>query len=143
MLRELIGSIQNPAPVLIGSSLGGYYATWAAERFGLRAALINPSVRPYELLTRYLGDNANLHTDEHYELRAEHVAQLLDLKVEIGHPERFMYLVQSGDETLDYREAMQKYAACAGVLEAGGSHGFDDFETRIPAIFNFLGLPAR
>lgn len=142
MLRGLLGSFQDSLPVLIGSSLGGYYATWLAETFGLRAAVVNPSVRPYELLMRYLGDNANLHTDEHYELGAEHVDQLRDLEVEIRRPEALMYLVQTGDETLDYREAVEKYTGCTGIIEAGGSHGFDDFENRIPAILEFLGLPA-
>lgn len=143
LLRELIEPLRNHKPVLIGSSLGGFYATWLAETYGLRAALVNPAVRPYELLRRYLGENANLHTDERYELRAEHVEQLRNLRVGLKNPQNLMFLVQTGDETLDYREAVERYPGCRSVIESGGSHGFDRFEAHLPEILAFLGLPAR
>ncbi len=141
LLADTIRPLLPRRPLLVGSSLGGYYATWLAENHDLRAVLINPAVRPYELLLDYLGDNANLYTEEHYELRPEHVEQLRALEVEVTRPANFMYMVQTGDETLDYNQAVAKYAASRGIIEAGGSHGFDHFERWIPAMLNFFRVP--
>src|SRR5690606_36945423 len=75
---------------VIGSSLGGYYATWLAEKYGIPAALVNPAVRPYELLADYLGENRNLYTREQYELTSEHMQELLSLDVpRPSRPEQF------------------------------------------------------
>ncbi|WP_432697463.1 YqiA/YcfP family alpha/beta fold hydrolase [Marinobacterium sp. YM272] len=128
--------------VLIGSSLGGYYSSYlmeqAAQRDSLRAVLINPAVRPYELLSEWLGENTNLYTDEHYQLTERHLQQLLALDTpEPKAPERYLLLVQTADETLDYRQAVDKYRAAAQFVQPGGSHGFDRFEQLIPAIFAF------
>lgn len=141
LLKATVGPLLARRPMLVGSSLGGYYATWLAETHDLRAALVNPAVRPYELLLDHLGDNANLHTGEHYELRPEHVEQLRALEVEVSRPGNILYMVQTGDETLDYHLAVSMYGACTGIIEAGGSHGFDHFERWIPAILNFFHLP--
>lgn len=126
---------------LVGSSLGGYYATWLAERYGLRAVLVNPAVRPYELLAGYLGPQQNLYTGERYELVAEHITALRALDVErVGHPGRFLLLLQSGDETLDYRQALRKYPDSPRILMAGGSHGFEDFEAVVDRVLRFCGV---
>jgi len=126
---------------LVGSSLGGFYATWLAERHGLRAALINPAVRPWELLHDYLGPQQNLYTGERYTLTEAHMEALRVLEVEqITHPERLLLLQQSGDETLDFRQALAKYAASPRILMAGGSHGFDGFEAVVDRILQFCGV---
>ena len=75
----------HPQALLVGSSLGGYYATWLAERFGLRAVLVNPAVRPYDLLAAYVGTQKNLHTGEEYDFTAQHIAELRALEVECDH----------------------------------------------------------
>lgn len=129
------------ALALVGSSLGGYYATWLAERYGLRAVLVNPAVRPYELLTGYLGPQQNLYTGERYELVAEHITALRALDVErVGHPGRFLLLLQSGDETLDYRQALRKYPDSPRILMPGGSHGFEKFEAVVDRVLRFCGV---
>ncbi|RCX26167.1 YqiA/YcfP family alpha/beta fold hydrolase [Thioalbus denitrificans] len=127
---------------LVGSSLGGYYATWLAERHGLRAVLVNPAVRPYELLADYLGPQQNLYTGERYELVAEHITALRALDVErVSHPGRFLLLLQSGDETLDFRQALRKYPDSPRILMAGGSHGFENFEAVAERVLRFCGVP--
>ena len=131
-----------PAPVaLVGSSMGGFYGTWIAEKYGLPLVLINPAVRPYELLVDYLGENENIYPGEKYIFSEHHIDELKALEVEpISRPERYLLLAQTGDETLDYQQAVAKYRHCRQKIIAGGSHGFEQFENEIPAIMDFLQL---
>lgn len=124
---------------LVGSSLGGFYATWLAECYDLPAVLINPSVHPYHTLRDYLGPNRNLYTEVPWEFRPEHIDQLEAMRVEPLHrPQNFMVLVQTGDEVLDYREADSKYAQAQLVVEAGGDHSFRDYSRHLPAMLAFF-----
>lgn len=127
--------------VLLGSSLGGFYATWLAERRGLRAVLVNPVVRPHELFAPHLGPQQNIYTGERYELTARHVDELAALAVDrIGRPQDFLVLLQTGDETLDWRQAWTHYADCSVLKQVGGNHGFESFEDTFPLIYRFAGL---
>jgi len=126
------------ARMLVGSSLGGYYATHLAERYGTRAVLINPAVRPYEGLQPYLGAQLNPYTGERYELTRGHFDELKALEVErITRPSRYLLLVQTGDEVLDWREAVAFYAGAWQSVQGGGDHAFRDFEAQIPALLRF------
>lgn len=138
-LRALVEQYQQRPIILLGSSLGGYYSTWLTEHYDhVRTVLINPSVRPFELLPQYLGPNVNLYSGEEYELTQEHLAQLLALNcTEIKRPEAYLLLTQTADETLDYREAVEKFSASPQFVQPGGSHGFEQFENLIPAIMAF------
>jgi predicted esterase YcpF (UPF0227 family) len=130
---------------LVGSSLGGFYATYLAERHGAKAVLINPAIRPFESLAAYLGPQLNPYTGVTYELTPEHFAELEALSVpRITHPERYFLLVQSGDELLDYRAAVAYYAGAWQFVQGGGDHAYRDFATQIPAVLRFAGvdLPA-
>lgn len=128
--------------LLIGSSLGGYYATALAEKFGLKAALVNPAVSPCDnLRQQFLGLQRNYHTGEEYLFTAAHVAMLRQFDVKtIADPQRYLLLVQTGDEVLDYRLAVERYAGCEQIIRQGGSHGFDDFAGMLPRIMQFAGL---
>jgi len=140
-IEDLCAIIENRSqPVaLIGSSLGGYYATWLAEHYGLRAALINPAVRPAELWQSHLGPNQNFYSGRRYEITAEHVEQLRQLDVPVlRQPENLMLLVQTGDETLDYRLAVDKYKSSVSIIQPGGNHSFVNFELMLPDIIRFL-----
>ena len=128
-------------PVLLGSSLGGFYATYLAERRGLRAILVNPVVRPHELMAGILGEQQDLYTGERYRLAARHVAELQALYVpRLSRPQDFLVLLQTGDETLDWREAWAKYADCSVLKQVGGNHGFECFEDVLPLIYRFAHL---
>ncbi|MDH5392139.1 MAG: esterase YqiA [Gammaproteobacteria bacterium] len=127
--------------VFIGSSLGGYYATWLAEHYQRPAVLINPAVKPYELLRDYIGHNVNHYTGEEYYLATEHIAQLRSLDIDkISKPERFMLMLQTGDEVLDYTQARDKFAGSQMILETGGDHGFAGFEKQFDALLGFCGI---
>ena len=130
---------RDPGSVtLVGSSLGGFYATHLAERYGARAVLINPAVRPYEDLAPYLGPQRNPYTGESYELTREHFAELAALAVgRITRPERYLLLTQSGDEVLDWREAVAFYGRAWQSVQGGGDHAFRNFEAQIPALLRF------
>lgn len=137
-LQACIATCQS-APALIGSSMGGFYATILAEQYGLRAVLINPAVHPHRLLRQYLGENENYHTGERYTLTEAHVAILAAQEpAHLERPENLWVLLQSGDETLDYRQAQQYYAACPIDLQEGGSHSYEAYADRLPEIYAFL-----
>lgn len=131
-------------PLLVGSSLGGYYATHLAERHGLKALLINPAVNPHQLFDGYVGTQTNHYTGETWELTHDHVAALAELEVAPPtDPERYQVWLQTGDETLDYRRAEAFYRACALRIEAGGDHSFQRFALHLPALLAFAGVDAQ
>ncbi len=122
----------------VGSSLGGYYATYLAEKYSGTATLINPSVKPYETLRAFLGENKFYFDEGCWEFDESHIQQLEDMKVEaITEAERYLVLLQTGDETLDYREAESKYRDSHCIIEQGGDHSFVDLQRFIPKIMQF------
>lgn len=125
----------------VGSSLGGYLVTKASHEFGGNAVLVNPAVRPYDLLTDYLGENIHPFTNEHYTLTSAHMADLKSLEVEpITAPERLWVMLQTGDEVLDYQQALDKHQLSKITLEQGGDHSFIGFERYLGHILRFLEL---
>jgi predicted esterase YcpF (UPF0227 family) len=138
--KDLLESLLNQydqAPTLIGSSLGGFYATDLAERFGLRAVVINPAITPHQGLRPYVGKQQNLYSGEKFEFTEQHLDELAALWHEQLHPERYLLLHETGDELLDYRVAMRRYRGAAMYIVEGGSHNFDCFEECIPRILDF------
>jgi predicted esterase YcpF (UPF0227 family) len=128
--------------LLVGSSLGGFYATVAAELTGCRAVVINPAVHPQNHFGRYLGPQRNLHTGERFDLTRDHVAQLAALdRPAITRPERYWLLVETGDEVLDYREAVAYYAGAFQSVVQGGDHAFTSFAQFVPDIAAWVREP--
>jgi uncharacterized protein len=130
----------NGPTTLVGSSLGGYYATWLAEKHELRAVLINPAVVAPLSLADYLGPQSNLYSGESFEFTNEHIAQLRALEVPHITPTRYLLLVETGDEVLDYRLATKRYAGCRQIVLDGGDHRFTRFAEFLPQILEFGGL---
>lgn len=130
----------HPQATLVGSSLGGFYATYLAETHARSAVLINPAVRPQADLESYLGVQRNLYTGEEYVLTPEHIAEWRALDVPIAHPERYLLLVETGDEVLDYRAAVAKYAGAKQIVVEGGDHSLRSFPDHLPLILEFAGL---
>jgi predicted esterase YcpF (UPF0227 family) len=129
------------ALAFVGSSLGGFYATRLAERYGARAVLVNPAVYPARDLAPYVGMQTNLHTGEAFEVFASDFDELRALEVRaITRPERYWLLVETGDEVLDYREAVAFYGGAYQYVRGGGDHTFTDFVPQIPAILRFCGV---
>ena len=139
--RSVYARIDACSPTLltlVGSSLGGFYATHLAERYEAKAVLINPTILPYEDLLPYLGPQRNMYTGEEYELTREHFAELAALKVDrITGPQRYFLLTQTGDEILDWRDAVAFYGGAWQFVQGGGDHAFQHFDEQIPAILRF------
>ncbi len=132
--------VDNATPVtLIGSSLGGFYATWLAERHGLKAVLVNPCVACDEKLAREVGrTQTNWHDGSEYLFGPEHLAELQALKVAaITRPDRYWLLVEKGDEVLDYREAVAYFTGARQIVFEGGDHGFTRFADHLSQIAEF------
>ncbi|MCB1661850.1 MAG: esterase [Pseudomonadales bacterium] len=126
---------------LIGSSLGGYYATYLTEKYGVNSVLINPAVAPYRMMAQALGKQRNYHTQQRYDITQREVDQLRQIEqLELTDPNKYLVLLQTGDDTLDYREAAHKYANSKLIIRQGGSHGFDHFDQAVPDILHFAGL---
>ncbi len=126
---------------LVGSSLGGYYATWLAERHGLRAAVVNPAVVAPQSLEAYIGPQTNLYTGATFDFTAAHIDELRALDVlRITRPARYWLLAETGDEVLDYRHAVAKYAGARQTVLEGGDHGFSRWNDYLDEILAFAGL---
>ncbi|MGH8701134.1 MAG: YqiA/YcfP family alpha/beta fold hydrolase [Burkholderiales bacterium] len=130
---------RHSGAALVGSSLGGYYATWLAEKHGMRAVLLNPVVRAYELLAPLVGRQKTFHTAEEYEFTSQHVAQLRALEVERVTPARYLLIVAKGDEVLDFRSAVELYRGCRQIVIEGSDHGLSDFADHMDTVLNFCG----
>ncbi len=125
-------------PTVVGSSLGGYYATWLAERHGLRAVLVNPAVVAPLALESFVGMQDNLYTGERFEFTPQHLDELRTLEVAaITRPERYWLLAETGDEVLDYRHAALKYSGARQTLLDGGNHGFSRWNDYLDAVIDF------
>jgi len=123
---------------LVGSSLGGFYATHLAEKNGWKAVLVNPAVHANLLLRNALGPQTNWHSGEKWVFTEAHLNELAALDVErITLPKRYLLLVQTGDEVLDYRDAVAYYAGATQIIDDGGDHGFAGFERYFQTILDF------
>jgi predicted esterase YcpF (UPF0227 family) len=127
---------------VVGSSLGGFYATVVAERTGCRAVLLNPAVEPARDLAAYIGEQTAWHGDERFFFRAEYIDELLELAppVPLTRPERYFAVIAKGDELLSWREMSGRYAGSPMRLIEGSDHALTDFETWLPEVTGFLGL---
>ena len=138
-LHALIDEIGADHQVFMGSSLGGYYATYLAEFYQAAAVLINPAVRPYELWESHLGENRNYYSDEIQVVTRAHIEELRHIDVPVlSKPTNFKVFLQTSDETLDYRQALEKFGAGQCVVHENGSHSYDDFEHELPVMFDFF-----
>jgi predicted esterase YcpF (UPF0227 family) len=142
LYEQLIDEVGVENCLVIGSSLGGYYASYLVERSGGRAVLINPAVRPYDLLQDYLGENENLYNGEKFIVTQSYIKELKDIEVmPLHYPEHHFLLVQTHDETLDAMESVKKYQASPSIIEYGGNHSYENYPKRLPSILNFATQP--
>jgi predicted esterase YcpF (UPF0227 family) len=125
---------------VVGSSLGGYYSTYLAETFDLKAVLVNPAVVAHLSLQKYIGPQQWLYTGERFDFTLEHVDELRAIAIPVlAKPERFWLLVEEGDETLDYRDAVRRYAGAKQTVLPGGDHSFTRWNDYLDAIIDYAG----
>ena len=134
-LTEFISEKQSKYNVhLVGSSLGGYYSVYLAETLNLKAAMINPAVWAYKIFENDRGNVENLNTGEKYFIDQAWIDSLEEIFIEDPTPDRYLVLLQTGDETLDYKYAEKYFSGARIVIDEGGSHSFDALEQKIPQI---------
>lgn len=128
---------------VIGSSLGGFYATWVAEQTGCRAALLNPAVEPTRDLAKYIGEQTSWHDPEdHFFFRPEFIDELRALHCpSLTRPERYYALIAKGDEVLDWREMTGRYPGVHLRLLEGSDHALSEFADYLDEVLAFLDLP--
>ncbi len=139
---ELVRQELSPQPsdVLVGSSLGGFYATWLAETLGCRAVLLNPAVDPARGLKAWVGPQTMYHSGEPFDFRAEYVDELRDYEVRaITFPQRYFLVAAKGDELLDWRDMVAHYPGAKLKLLEGSDHGLSDFADYVDEVLAFAG----
>jgi len=132
------GKLDPAELTLVGSSLGGFYATVLAERLGCRAALLNPAVHPATHFHKHVGPQRNMYTGEEFVLTEDHVNELAAMQpARITRPERYWLFVETGDEVLDYREAIDFYEGALHTVVRGGDHTLVSFPEHVPEIVDW------
>ncbi|WP_394182547.1 YqiA/YcfP family alpha/beta fold hydrolase [Marinomonas posidonica] len=140
-LEALIEDNLSQGVTLIGSSLGGFYATYLTEKYGIKSILVNPAMQAPILLKDYLGPQRNPYTHDEYKLTNEHMAELEALVVTAPTSHHYWLMVQEGDEVLDYRAALHAFPNVAKLThEKGGDHSFTDFQRFSTDIFRFAEI---
>ncbi len=138
LLEREVAGVPADRITLVGSSLGGFYATHLTEKLGLRCVLVNPAITPHEGLRTYLGPQKNLYTGDEYVLTEEHLAQLATLYVAKPKKlDRYLLMHTTGDELLDWRVAVDHYQGCRQVIVQGSDHGFREFGSYIDIVLEF------
>ena len=139
-LDQLVADSSDRKIGLLGSSMGGFWASYLAETHNLPAVLINPACEPLALMPTYLNQTlANYHTDDTYFLNDAHLEELAQVPAHtIQRPANYRILVQTGDETLDFRKAVSKYRGATVIVEEGGDHSFQDFVQHLPDCLTFI-----
>ena len=138
LLEREMAKAGTASVTLVGSSLGGYYSTWLAEKHGIKAVLVNPGLDAHEGLRAYLGPQQNLYTGEPYELTVQHLDELRALQVDRPtRMERYYLMVTTGDEVLDYRKAVARYPGAKQLVIRGSDHGFAEFEQYLDSVVAF------
>ena len=125
---------------LIGSSLGGYYATWVAEKLGCRAVLLNPAIDPARDLQAHIGRQTVFFSDDQIDFRPEYIDELRALDTCVTKPERYFLIAATGDTMIDYRMMVAKYQGARQIVIEGGDHELSDFAKYVDEVLSFCGI---
>jgi predicted esterase YcpF (UPF0227 family) len=140
---KLVGRYPAEELAIVGSSLGGFYATWLAERLDCRAVLLNPAVDPLTDLDEHVGVTTSWHSGEPFEFKREYIDELAALRVEkITRPERYFLVAATGDEVLDYRDMVAHYAGARQHVIEGSDHAISEFPQYVDEVLAFCETKA-
>jgi hypothetical protein len=142
MLRAGIEAWPSASMAVIGSSLGGFYATTIAEDTGCKAVLLNPAVNPARDLVHHIGEQSSWHDPaQRFVVEPSFMGELQALtRGSVARPTQYFSVIAKGDEVLDWREMTARYAGTRIKLLPAGDHGLSDFDQHIDEVFEFLGL---
>lgn len=141
LAQDLVRHIPAGELTIVGSSLGGFYATWLAEQIGCRAVVLNPAVKPPQDLASYVGVSTHYHSGEPFEFKAAYVDQLRALTMDaITQPGRYFLIAATGDEVLDWRDMVAHYAGARQLVIEGSDHGISEFADYADQVLAFCGI---
>lgn len=142
LTQDLLRGADPAHLTLLGSSLGGYYATWLAEQLGCRAVMLNPAMRAFEKLKGYVGPQTMYHdAGESFDFKPAYLDELRALHVPaITRPERYFLVAATGDELLDWREMTAAFPGARHKVIQGSDHGLSDFADYMDEILAFAGV---
>jgi predicted esterase YcpF (UPF0227 family) len=141
MVIQHIDSSKHDRLIVMGSSLGGYYANYLAEKYGCKAVALNPAVRAPRELESHVGMLTSYDTDEPYDFRPEYIDELKDLQVEsISNPARYFLMAAKGDELLDWQEMVDFYKGSEQLVLEGSDHGISEYPEHLPQVLKFISL---
>jgi len=142
LVEQGIAAWPRKTMAVVGSSLGGFYASVVAERTGCAAVVLNPAVDPARYLAKHIGEQTAWHDpDAHFFFRAEFIDELRALApAALTRPERYMAVIAKGDELLDWREMSARHDGARMQLLEGGDHALSDFPQLMPQVLVFLHL---
>jgi len=143
LAQHLLQNYVSEQITLVGSSLGGYYATWLAEQLGCRAVLLNPMVHiPYDM-DQFIGATTTYHSNEVFEFKRDYVDELRALATEqTTQPARYFLFAATGDELLDWRDMEAHYPGARQHIIQGSDHGLTGFEQYLDEVLAFCGIDA-
>jgi predicted esterase YcpF (UPF0227 family) len=137
----LVAGVPAQELTIVGSSLGGYYATWMAEKLGCRAVLLNPAVVAALDLEKHVGVTTAYHSDEPFEFKREYIEELRALAVpHVSRPERYFLVACTGDEVLDYRDMVAHYAGAKQKVVQGSDHAISEYADYLDEVLEFCGV---
>jgi predicted esterase YcpF (UPF0227 family) len=125
--------------VVVGSSLGGFYANYLAEKYSCKAIVLNPAVRAARELAPHVGMMTAYDSDEPFDFRPEYIDELKSLQVEkISNPSRYFLIAAKGDELLDWQEMVGFYPGAKHLVLEGSDHGIADYADHLPQVLKFI-----
>jgi predicted esterase YcpF (UPF0227 family) len=140
-MMALVHGVPAEELAIVGSSLGGYYATWMAEQIGCRAVLLNPAIVPSISLDQHVGVTTEYHSDKPFEFKREYIDELHALAVpQITQPERYFLIAATGDEVLDYRDMVAHYQGARQTLIQGSDHAISEYADYVDQVLAFCGV---
>ena len=142
LLRQGVANWPWHRMAVVGSSLGGFYATWVAEHTGCKAVLLNPAVDPARDLAHHIGEQTGWQNlEDRFFFEPAFIGELQALTLHNQPPpERYRVWIAKGDEVLDWREMAARYASAQPIVLEGGDHALSNFDAHIDGVFAFLDL---
>lgn len=141
LLEAILPQRDRDTITIVGSSLGGFYGTYLTEKYGVRTVLVNPAIYPHEGLRAYLGPQKNLYTGDEYILTEQHLDEMRALFVpKLKQLDRYLLITATGDEVLDYRAGIARYAGAEQIIIQDSDHGLSDFADYLDKLLVFAGL---
>jgi predicted esterase YcpF (UPF0227 family) len=139
MVTKYIDQSKADRMIVIGSSLGGFYANYLAEKYGCKGIALNPAVHAPRELAPHVGMMTSYDSDEPFDFRPEYINELKALQVErISNPDRYFLIAAKGDELLDWREMSGFYQGANQLILEGSDHGIADYADHLPRVLDFI-----